>query len=58
MLVVLIALGTCAVATAAIVPSLLGGASVWLVFVVGLVALGLALACLWVIQKQRDRTLR
>jgi len=57
-LTVLAALRVCAIAAAAMVPAMLGKVGAWPVLVGGTIALGAALAALWVIAKRRDRPLR
>ncbi len=57
-LVLLVALGACAIAAASVVPAMLGGAGAWPVLVVGLTALLVGLTGLGLIQEKRDRTLR
>jgi sterol desaturase/sphingolipid hydroxylase (fatty acid hydroxylase superfamily) len=56
-LTTLVALGTCAIAAAVMVPALLGGLGAWPVLVAGLLIVIAALAWLWVIHRRRDRTL-
>ena len=56
-LVVLVAVGVCATAAAAMVPALLGSLGSWPVLVGGLLLLVAALVALWMIQRRRDRTL-
>ena len=57
-LVVIAALAACAVAAATMVPTMLGSLGAWPVLAGGLIALGAALGALWMIHKQRDRSLR
>jgi hypothetical protein len=56
-LVVVAALGVCAIAAAVMVPALLGTLGAWPVLVAGVLMLITALAALWVIQRRRDHTL-
>ncbi len=56
-LVVLVALGGCALAAAVMVPTMLGGVSAWVVAGSGCGLLIAALAILWVVQRRRDRSL-
>jgi peptidoglycan/LPS O-acetylase OafA/YrhL len=57
-LTVVIALGVCGVASAVMVPTMLGGVGAWPVLIAGCVMLVGALVALWIIQKRRDHTLR
>lgn len=57
LLTVVAALGVCAIATAAMVPALLGSLGAWPGVVAGVLVLIAALVALWVIQRRRDRTL-
>jgi hypothetical protein len=57
-LTLLIALGVCGVASAVMVPTMLGGVGAWPVLIAGCVMLISALVALWIIQKRRDDTLR
>jgi hypothetical protein len=51
------AIGTCVIAAAVIVPSLLGSLGGWPAIVAGILTLIAALVALWVIQRRRARTL-
>jgi len=53
-LTVAIALSTCAIAAAVMVPTMLGGVGAWPVLVAGCVLLIIALGGLWRTQKRRD----
>ena len=57
-LVVLIGLGSCALAVGAIAPDLLGSVGGWRSVAGGEVVVLAALAVLWIVQRRRDRTLR
>lgn len=57
-LVVLAAVGVCLIAAAMMVTTLLGAFGGWPAVVVGFVVLAGSLTGLWLIQKERDRTLR
>jgi peptidoglycan/LPS O-acetylase OafA/YrhL len=57
-LTLIIAVGVCAVASAVMVPSMLGGVGAWPVLIAGCVMLIGALVALWIIQRRRDETLR
>ena len=53
-LTVAIALSTCAIAAAVMVPTMLAGVGAWPVLVAGCVLLTIALGGLWRTQKRRD----
>jgi hypothetical protein len=57
-LTVIIALGVCGIASAVMVPTMLGGVGAWPVLIAGSVMLIVALFGLWIIQQRRDDTLR
>lgn len=58
MLVVLAAVGVCMIAASMMATTMLGSFGGWPAVAVGFVLLVASLAGLWVIQKERDRTLR
>jgi peptidoglycan biosynthesis protein MviN/MurJ (putative lipid II flippase) len=58
LLTVVAALGVCAIGSAVMVPTMLGGVGAWPVIAGGCIALIAALVALWMIGSRRDRWLR